>query len=398
MKPMDLFAKCVEYYPIVDRAKKAGYYPYFIPLNSEPDRRVTIKGKELIMLGSNNYLGLTTDPRVKQAAIDAIKKYGTGCTGSRFLNGTLDLHIELETELADFYKKEDCIVFSTGYQTNLGVVSALVRRGDFAITDKLDHASIMDGCQMSYGQVKRFSHNDPNSLEAVLKTLPKDSGKLVIVDGVFSMEGDIAPLDKIVPLVKKYHCRLMVDDAHAVGVLGKHGRGTAEHFGVEDDVDLIMGTFSKSFATIGGYVVGEHKVITFIRHQARPLIFSAAIPPTAVATVLAALRIIKSEPERRERLWRNARRMIQGLGSMGYNIGTTATPIIPIHIGDDMKTLHFWRALFDEGIFANPVLPPAVPPKGSLIRTSLMATHTDDDITQALEIFERVGKREGLIT
>ncbi len=397
MSQMDLFAKCYEYYPIVDRAKKAGYYPYFIPLNSEPDRRVIIKGKELIMLGSNNYLGLTTDPRVKQAAIDAIRKYGTGCTGSRFLNGTLDLHVQLEAELADFYKKEDCIVFSTGYQTNLGVVSALVKRGDVAITDKLDHASIMDGCQMSYGQVKRFTHNDPDSLETVLKALHKDAGKLVIVDGVFSMEGDIAPLDRIVPLVKKYHCRLMVDDAHAVGVLGKQGRGTAEHFGVEDDVDLIMGTFSKSFATIGGYVTGGHKVITFIRHQARPLIFSAAIPPTAVATVLTALSIIKSEPERRERLWRNAKRMLTGLHSMGYNIGTSVTPIIPIHIGYDMKTLHFWRALFDAGIFANPVLPPAVPPNRSLIRTSLMATHTDDDITEALEIFEKVGKKEGLL-
>ncbi len=394
---MDLFAKCLEYFPIVDRAKRAGYYPYFIPLNSEPDRRVVIEGKELIMLGSNNYLGLTTDPRVKQAAIDAIKKYGTGCTGSRFLNGTLDLHVQLERELADFYKKEDCIVFSTGYQTNLGVVSALVRRGDIAITDKLDHASIVDGCQMSYGSVKRFTHNDPESLEAVLKTLPRDAGKLVIVDGIFSMEGDIAPLDKIVPLMKKYHCRLMVDDAHAVGVLGNHGRGTAEHFGCEDDVDLIMGTFSKSFATIGGYVVGEHRVITFIRHQARPLIFSAAIPPTAVATALAALRIIKSEPERRERLWRNARRAIAGLKSMGYNIGTTSTPIVPIHIGDDMKTLTFWRALFNAGIFANPVLPPAVPPNRSLIRTSYMATHTDEDIDQALEIFEKVGKKEGVI-
>ncbi len=349
------------------------------------------------MLGSNNYLGLTTDPRVKQAAIDAIKRYGTGCTGSRFLNGTLDLHIELEAELASFYGKEDCIVFSTGYQTNLGVVSALVRRGDVAITDKLDHASIVDGCQMSYGSVKRFAHNDPDSLEGVLKGLSPDSGKLVIVDGVFSMEGDIAPLDKIVPIVKKYQCRLMVDDAHAVGVLGKNGRGTAEYFEVENEVDLIMGTFSKSFATIGGFVVGDQKVITFIRHQARPLIFSAAIPPTAAATVLAALKIIKSEPERRERLWRNTRKMIAGLRSMGYDIGNTATPIVPIHIGSDMKTLSFWRALYDAGIFANPVLPPAVPPNRSLIRTSYMATHTDEDTDQALEIFEKVGQKEGLI-
>lgn len=394
---MDLFAKCAEYYPIVDRAKRAGYYPYFIPLNSEPNRRVVINGKELIMLGSNNYLGLTTDDRVKQTAIDAIKKYGTGCTGSRFLNGTLDLHVQLEAELADFYQKGDCIVFSTGYQTNLGVVSSLVRRGDIAITDKLDHASIVDGCRMSYGSVKRFAHNDPESLEMVLKHCPKDAGKLVIVDGIFSMEGDIAPLDKIVPQVKKYQCRLMVDDAHSIGVLGETGRGTAEHFGVEEEVDLVMGTFSKSFATIGGYVVGDHKVITFIRHHARPLIFSAAIPPTAVATVLTALKIIKSEPERREQLWRNARRAIEGLRAMGYNIGNTETPIVPIHIGDDMKTLNFWRALFDAGIFANPVLPPAVPPNRSLIRTSYMATHTDEDIDQALEIFQKVGVKAGLI-
>jgi 8-amino-7-oxononanoate synthase len=397
MAAMDLFAKCIQYFPIVDRAKKAGYYPYFIPLNSEPDRRVVIHGKELIMLGSNNYLGLTTHPKVKEAAVEAIRKYGTGCTGSRFLNGTLDLHVQLESELAHFYKKEDCIVFSTGYQTNLGVVSALIRKGDVAVTDKLDHASIMDGCQMSFGTVKRFLHNEPASLERTLTAVSRDAGRLLIVDGVFSVEGDIAPLDKLVPIARRHHARIMVDDAHAVGVLGRHGHGTAEHFGVEDQVDLIMGTFSKSFATIGGYVVGDHKVITFIRHQARPLIFSAAIPPTAAATVLAALKIIKSEPERREQLWKNAHKMIGGLRSMGYNIGTTETPIIPLHIGTDMKTLSFWRSLFDAGIFANPFLPPAVPPNRSLIRTSCMATHTDEDIDQALEILERVGKQTGVI-
>lgn len=398
MTPVDIFTKCVQYYPIVDRAVKAGYYPYFIPLESEPDRRVVIRGKELIMLGSNNYLGLTTHPRVKEAAIAAIRKYGSGCTGSRFLNGTLDLHVRLEAELAQFYRRDACLVFSTGYQTNLGVVSSLVRKGDYAIVDKLDHASIIDGCQMSYGAVKRFVHNDPASLERTLAAVTeKKAGKLVVVDGIFSMEGDIAPLDRIVPLVQRYHARIMVDDAHAVGVLGKNGRGTCEHFGVEDKVDLIMGTFSKSFATIGGYVVGDHKVLTFIRHQARPLIFSAAIPPTAAATVLAALEIIKTEPERRERLWKNTRKMLTGLKSMGYNIGTSETPIIPIHIGPEMKTLLFWRALYDAGIFANPVLPPAVPPNRSLIRTSYMATHTEDDTDQALEIFERVGRKTGLI-
>jgi len=394
---MDLFNKCIQYYPIVDSTKKAGYYPYFIPLNSEPDRRVVIDGKELIMLGSNNYLGLTTHPKLKQAAIEAIQKYGTGCTGSRFLNGTLDLHVRLEHELAEFYGKEDCIVFSTGYQTNLGVISALVRKGDVVVADKLDHASIMDGCKMSYGAVKRFVHNDPDSFERLLKRLPRNVGKLVVVDGVFSMEGDLAPLDKLLPIARKYHCRFMVDDAHGVGVMGREGRGTVEHFGVDEDVDLIMGTFSKSFATIGGYVVGDHKVIAFIRHQARSLLFSASIPPPSVATVLAALEVIRSEPERRTRLWQNADRMLQGLRKMGYNTGTSVTPIIPLHIGEDVRTLSFWRALFDGGIFANPVLPPAVPPNRSLIRTSYMATHTDEDIDDALAMFERVGKQFGLL-
>lgn len=394
---MDLFSKCSEYFPIVDTAKKVGYYPYFIPLSSEPDRRVTIDGRELIMLGSNNYLGLTTHPRLKTAAIEAIRKYGTGCTGSRFLNGTLDLHVQLERELAAFHGKEDCIVFSTGYQTNLGVISALVRKHDIAITDKLDHASIVDGCKMSYGTVKRFPHNDPEAFEKVLKRLPPKTGKLVAVDGVFSMEGDLAPLGELVPIAKRYDCRFLVDDAHGIGVMGKNGRGTAEHFGVEAEVDLVMGTFSKSFATIGGYVAGDHRTITFIRHQARPLIFSASIPPPAAATVLAALDIIRTEPERRARLWKNADRMLKGLKTMGYDTGTSVTPIIPLHIGEEMKTLNFWRTLYDGGIFANPVLPPAVPPNRSLIRTSYMATHTDEDTGLALELFEQVGKKFGLL-
>jgi 8-amino-7-oxononanoate synthase len=394
---MDLFNKCIQYYPIVETAQRAGYYPYFIPLNSEPDRRVVIDGRELVMLGSNNYLGLTTHPKLKEAAHDAIRRYGTGCTGSRFLNGTLDLHVQLEHELAEFYGKQDCIVFSTGYQANLGVMSALVGKHDIAIADKLDHASIMDGCKMSYGAVKRFQHNNPDSLERLVEKLPADSGKLVVVDGVFSMEGDIAPLDQLLPIAKRHGCRFLVDDAHAVGVIGPDGRGTAAHFGVEADVDLVLGTFSKSFASIGGYVVGDKKVITFIRHNARSLIFSAAIPPPAAATALTALDIIRTEPERRERLWRNARRMLEGLRGMGYDIGNTVTPIIPIHIGDDMKTLNFWRALYDGGIFANPVLPPAVPPNRSLIRTSYMATHTDEDIDLALELFKHIGHKFGLL-
>jgi len=394
---MDLFEKCGEYFHFVERVKKSGNYPYFIPLNSEPDRRVVIHGKELVMLGSNNYLGLTTHPKVKEAAIAAIKKYGTGCTGSRFMNGTLDLHVKLEAELAHFYRKDACLVFSTGYQTSLGVVSSLVKKGDVAITDKLDHASIMDGCQMSYGTVRRFPHNDIPALERVLTLIPKDTGKLIVVDGVFSVEGDLAPLDEMAPLARKHHARLMVDDAHAVGVVGKHGRGTSEHFGVEDKVDLIMGTFSKSFATIGGYVVGSEKVIAYIRHNARPMLFSAAIPPTAAATVLAALDIIRTEPERREWLWKLTHKMHSGLRSLGYDIGSTVTPIVPIHIGDAMKTLHFWHELYDAGIFANAFIPPGVPPNRSCIRTSYMATHTDEDTDLALSIFERVGKKLGLL-
>ncbi len=397
MAAMDLFAKCTEYYQIVAAAKQAGYYPYFIPLDSEPDRRVTIHGKELLMLGSNNYLGLTTHPKVKEAAVAAIRKYGTGCTGSRFMNGTLDLHVKLEHELARFYRKEACLVFSTGYQTSLGVVSALVRKGDVAITDKLDHASIMDGCQMSHGTVKRFLHNDPVSCERAFTHIPREAGRLIVVDGVFSVEGDLAPLDKLVPIARRHNARLMVDDAHSVGVVGRHGRGTAEHFGVERDVDLIMGTFSKSFATIGGYVVGEEKVITYIRHNARPMLFSAAIPPTAAATVLAALEVIRTEPERRERLWQIANKMRDGLRSMGYDIGTSVTPIIPLHIGEMTKTLQFWRRLYDAGIFANAFVPPGVPPNRSCIRTSYMATHTDEDTDLALDIFRRVGKSAGVI-
>lgn len=394
---MDLFDKCLEYYPVVEQAKMTGFYPYFRALDTEPDRRVMIKGKELIMLGSNNYLGLTTHPKVKEAAIKAIQKYGTGCTGSRFLNGTLDLHEELENKLAEFLRQDDCIVFSTGYQTNLGVISALVRKGDYAIVDKLDHASIIDGCQMSFGQSVRFKHNDIPSLEKVLSNLDKDCGKLIVVDGIFSMEGDIIDLPNIVKVAKKYNVKIMVDDAHSVGVLGSRGAGAADYFNLESEVDLIMGTFSKSFATIGGYVAGAHKVITFIRHQARSLIFSASIPPPAVATALAVLEIIKNEPERRKKLWDNANKMLKGFKEMGYNTETSCTPVIPLHIGEYTKAINFWHDLYEAGIFTNPVIPPAVPPGRSLIRTSYMATHTDEDLDEALEIFERVGKKSEII-
>ncbi|MBM3313485.1 pyridoxal phosphate-dependent aminotransferase family protein [candidate division WOR-3 bacterium] len=394
---MDLFDKCRELFAVVQKAKDNNYYPYFTPISTEPARRVIIHGQELLMMGSNNYLGLTTHPRVKEAAIAAIRKYGSGCTGSRFGNGTLDIHIELEEKLAAFYQKADCVVFSTGYSANLGAISSLLHRGDWAITDKFDHASIVDGCLMSYATTKRFVHNDMRSLEHVLRSAPPDAGKLIVVDGVFSVEGDLAPLDQMVPLARKYGARLMVDEAHAVGVMGEHGRGTAEHFGVEPEVDLIMGTFSKTFASIGGYVLGDTEVMTFIRHQARTVLFSAAIPPAATATVLETLRILQEEPERREHLWKNARRMSAGLRGMGYNLGATVTPIMPIHIGDDVKTLTFWRQLYDAGIFTNAFVPPGVPPNRSLIRTAVMATHTDADMDEALEVFERVGRRCGII-
>jgi 8-amino-7-oxononanoate synthase len=394
---VDIFDKCRELAKIVQQAKDNHYYPYFTPISSEPDRRVTIHGRELLMMGSNNYLGLTTHPKVKEAAIAAIRKYGSGCTGSRFGNGTLDIHVELEEKLAAFYKKDDCVVFSTGYSANLGAISSLVRRGDLAITDKLDHASIVDGCQMSYGTVKRFVHNDMHSLEHVLTTAHADAGKLIVVDGVFSVEGDLAPLDQMVPMAKKHGARLMVDEAHAVGVMGKHGRGTSEHFGVEDDVDLLMGTFSKTFASIGGYVVGDAEVMSFIRHTARTVLFSAAIPPAATATVIETLRILQAEPERREHLWKNTRRMSAGLRGMGYNLGTSVTPIMPIHIGDDVRTMTFWSALYAAGIFTNAFVPPGVPPGRSLIRTAVMATHTDADMDEALDKFEKVGRKCGII-
>ncbi len=394
---MSLFRKCEDFYPVVDKAYKEGYYPYFIPIDSQPDHDVTIEGKRMIMLGSNNYLGLTSDERVKRASEEAIKKYGTGCTGSRFLNGTLDIHVALEHELASFFKKEDCIVFSTGYQTNLGVISSLVQRGDYVITDKLDHASIIDGCRLSFGEMKRFTHNDMDSLETVLKKLPKEAGKLIVVDGIFSMEGDIAKLPEIVSLAKRYNAKVMVDDAHAVGVLGRRGAGTAEHFDMLSEVDLIMGTFSKSFASLGGFVAGDKKVITYIRHHARSLIFSASMTPASVAAARKALEIIQNEPERREKLWRNAKKMLKGFKKLGFDTGTSETPVIPIIIGDDMFTIRFWKELFENGVFVNPVLPPAVPPKRSLLRTSYMATHEEKELEEALSIFEKIGKKLGII-
>jgi 8-amino-7-oxononanoate synthase len=393
---MDLFEKCYTY-TAAREVMASGYYPYFIPLSDTEGTEVTIDGRRLIMIGSNNYLGLTTHPKVRQAAVEALKEYGTSCTGSRFLNGTLRLHKELEEALADFVGKEAALVFSTGYQVNLGTISSLVGRSDQVITDKEDHASIVDGCLLSRGKMLRFRHNDMDDLERVLKKADPDRGKLVAVDGIFSMGGDIAPLTEIVPLCKQYGARLMVDDAHSVGVLGRNGRGTADHFGLTDDVDLIMGTFSKSFASLGGFLAGEEQVIHYVQHNARSLIFSASMPASSVAACLAALEVMKAEPERPRRLKAIADRMREGFQALGYNTGNSETPIIPIVIGDDMPTFKLWRALYDAGVYTNAVIPPAVPPNHSLLRTSYMATHTDEQMDRVLELFERVGKEVGII-
>ena len=392
---MDLFKKCYDY-DVVKIAKKAGTYPYFIPLDENEGTEVVFEGRRIIMCGSNNYLGLTTHPKVRQAAIDAIKRYGTSCTGSRFLNGNMSLIEQLESELAVWVGKQKALVFSTGMQVNLGTISSLVSKDDIVILDKEDHASIVDGAFLSGGKIERFRHNDVDHLERVLMSLPEEKGKLLVVDGLFSMEGDIAPLPEIIPLCKKYGVRLMVDDAHAMGVLGG-GRGTAAHFGIKDGVDLIMSTFSKSFASIGGFVAGETDVIDYIKHRARSLIFSASIPPANTATALAALEIMRTEPERIEQLDKNAQYMRKGYKQLGFDIGKSVTPVIPIIIGDDERTFLAWRLLFENGVFVNPVISPATAPGRQLLRTSYMASHTEDQLAKVLEIFEKVGKQVGLI-
>jgi len=391
---MDLFEKCYSFTRAAE-ARAAGYYPYFIPLEDTEGTEVVINGKRMIMIGSNNYLGLTTHPKVREAAIEAVKRYGTSCTGSRFLNGNLTLHNKLEQDLADFLGKEAGLIFSTGMQTNLGTISALVGRGDVVITDREDHASIIDGCRLGFGEMKRFRHSDMGHLERVLQSCG-DRPKLIVVDGVFSMGGDIAPLPAITQLCEKYGARLMVDDAHSLGVLAQ-GRGTAAHFGLTEKVDLIMGTFSKSFASIGGVIAGDAQVIDYIKHNARALIFSASLPPASVAAVAAALEIIKQEPERAERVMAIGEKMRKGFQEMGFSTGNSQTPIVPILIGDEQKTFLFWKALFEAGIYVNPVVPPAVPPNQSLLRTSYMATHTDAQLDRVLETFEKVGKQLGLI-
>jgi 8-amino-7-oxononanoate synthase len=392
---MDIFKKCYEF----DADKKAiekGIYPFFQALQGTEGTEVTMSGRKVIMLGSNNYLGLTFHPKVRAAAQKAIDTFGTSCTGSRLINGTLCIHEELEARLASFMKREAALVFSTGMQTNLGAISCLIGRNDIVVTDKEDHASIVDACRLGFGEVKRFVHGDLDQLERILEKIPEENGVLVVVDGIFSMGGEIVDLPRLGPLCRKYKARLYVDDAHAVGVLGG-GRGTAVHFNQIDDVDLTMGTFSKSFASLGGYIVGDKDVVNYIKHTARSFIFSASLPASNVMAAMAALDIMENEPEHVEKLWDNAHYMMKAFRELGFNIGKTQSPIIPVIIGEDDACFYFWKELFENGVYTNPVVAPAVPHGMALLRTSYMATHTKEQLNRALAVFEKSGKKLGII-
>lgn len=386
---MDIFEKCYNY-TAAKEVMKAGIYPYFHALDSGQDSEVVIEGRRTIMIGSNNYLGLTSDERVKKAAEEAVINFGTGCSGSRFLNGTLKLHIQLEKRLADFVQKEAAMVFSTGFQTNLGAISAIAGRNDYIIGDRQNHASIVDGCRLSFAKLLKYKHSDMEDLERILKNIPDGHGKLIVTDGVFSMEGDICKLPEIVKLAKKYGARVMVDDAHSLGVLGEHGRGTAEYFGLQDDVDIIMGTFSKSLASLGGFIAASKDVIHYVKHNSRPFIFSASIPPSNAAAALEALNILEKEPERIKRLWQNAEYMKKGLKDLNIPIGNTETPIIPVMTYDDRRTFVIAKMLLEEGVYVNPTISPAVEPGHALLRTSYTATHTKEQLDFALEGFKKV--------
>lgn len=396
---MDIFEKCRKF----TRAREimaAGYYPYFQPIEGSADTEVWVRGERKIMIGSNNYLGLTHHPCILEAAEAALKRYGSGCTGSRFLNGNMDLHEQLEERLARYLGTEAALVFSTGYQTNLGAISTLVGRNDKVYLDKLDHASIVDAARLSYGEVVRFNHGDLDMLRLKLnadRDSGRNGGRMVVVDGVFSMEGDIVDLPELASICEEYEAAVVVDDAHSIGYLGPTGAGTAEYYDMRDRVDLTIGTFSKSFASIGGFVGGPETVIHYLKHHARSLIFSASMPPSAVATVLAALDVIEREPERRERLWQITYRMMEAFRNLGFEIGPTETPIIPIMSGSVERTFKFWKAIFDEGLFTNPVMPPAVPENSCRLRTSYIATHTDDQLDYVLDVFGKVGKKLGVI-
>jgi len=393
---LEIFDKCRRF----TRARElqaAGVYPYFLPIEENEGPEVVVHGKRLVMVGSNNYLGLTKDPRVLEAATDAIRRYGSGCTGSRFLNGTLELHEELERRLAKFMRREAAVTFSTGFQTNQGVISTIVGKDEVIYCDRENHASIFEGCRLSYGQVRKFKHNDMEDLERVLQLNDRGRGKLLVVDGVFSMSGALIDLPEIVRLAREHGAAIMVDEAHSMGVMGENGRGAAEHFGLEEDVDLLMGTFSKSFGALGGFISGDEEVLHYIKHHARALIFSASITPASAASALAALDIIESEPERRTRLWKNVHRAKAGFESLGFDTLGSVTPVIPIRIGEDDTTFLFWKALYENGVYTNPVISPAVPHGEALIRTSFMPTHTDSQLDRVLETFEKVGKRFGII-
>jgi len=393
---MDLFEKCLNFTEAKELITK-GCYPYFHPVESAQGPEVILEGQKMIMLGSNNYLGLSFHEHLKTAAVEAIEKYGVGCVGSRFLTGNTDLHERLEKKLAEFVGKGAALVFSTGMQTNLGTISALVGKGDFAIIDELDHASIIDACRLSYGRMASYKHNDMRDLDKILSLIPGEKGKLIIVDGVFSMEGDIANLPEIIKMAKKHSARIMVDDAHGLGVTGKNGRGTCEHFNLTKEVDLIMGTFSKSLASIGGFIAADADIIHYIKHHARALMFSASFPPSCAASVLAALEIIEKEPERRERLWKITNKMHKEFKQLGFDIGLSTTPVIPIIVGNNIQAFQMWRELFEKGIFTTPVVSPAVPEGRALIRTSYMSTHTDQHLNKVLDAFSKIGREMGLI-
>ncbi len=396
-----IFKKCYDFTE-AEAARSRGVYPFFKPIGKNAGTKVIIEGRELIMAGSNNYLGLAGDKRMEEASIKAVREYGTSCSGSRFMNGTLTLHEELEEKLADFVGKEEALCFTTGYQTNLGAISTMVGRGDHIITDKFNHASIMDGIFLTSGinksvEIHRYRHNNFEDLEKILKSIPEGESKLIVTDGVFSMEGDIVNLPEMKRLADKYDAGIYLDEAHALGVIGESGRGTMEHFGDNALADLVMCTFSKSFGSIGGFVAGDSRIIDYIKHFARPLIFSASMPPANLAAASTALDIIKEEPERIQRLQEIGRKMIKGFSDMGFNTGSAVTPIVPLVIGDNEKTFLFWKNMFDRGVYVNPVISPAVPPNRAMIRTSYMATHSDEELDRILEIAGEEGKKLGII-
>ena len=394
---MKLLQKKLAQYTVPQEAKAAGIYPYFRAISSEQDPEVIINGRKVLMFGSNCYSGLVNDPRIKEAAIEATRKYGTGCAGSPFLNGTLDLHKRLEARIAEYIGKEDVMIYSTGFGVNLGVVSCLTGREDYILWDDQDHASIIEGRRLSFSQSLKYKHNDMESLENQLRKCAPDKVKFIVTDGVFSMEGDVANLPEIVRLAKQYDATVMVDEAHGIGVFGKGGRGTCNHFGVTDDVDLIMGTFSKSFASLGGFIATDKEITNFLRHHSRSYIFTASITPASTAAALKALEIMEAEPERQEHLWQITNFALDGFRQMGCEIGHTSTPIIPLFIRDDFKTFAITRDLFNEGIFVNPVVTPAVAPHDTLIRFSLMSTHTREQVEFALEKIQKVFRAHNII-